>query len=373
MSLPTLPTLPTLPILACPGKHRVSDNRSWYIPLGKTSRECTYCEECYTTFIKGTPVDVGYTKSNTVYSCCCDYPKDMSKFGLHKNDIQVTIIDSMTYKVYPKLENDMANLNGVMHIILPTCTEYIICIENLNTNKDIYFTFEYGKLGNKEININHGQRIYYKTELEIKGFKTGTNDSFMFMSHSTQDKSEGKTLEGENVTNIISLKIKKWRRTEVYYRSRGATKGYSGDRGDRGAAKGMYFDSDSEPLNASLECYNSLSGGATVSGGSYVDSIRTTSTDDIFNPLDEPIEFLIQLVCNQSETEKYEANKKYYLKKDLEAREALLSKKKVIDNTIKKLEEKLSYDKLELEKLNVELKKYDHLGSVDKESYLVHF
>lgn len=375
----TTPSTSVPSLLSCPGKHRVSDNRSWYVPLGKTSHECTYCEECYTTFVKGTPIDIGYTRHDKLYSCNCDFPKDLNKLGLQKNDIRVTIVDAKTFKVYSKLENEMANLNGVMHVALPTCTEYIICIENLNTSKDVYFTIESGKIGDKEIVINHGQKIYYKSELEIKGFKTGTNESFMFISQSNQEKSEGKTLEGENVTNVINLKVKKWRREveEVMgyrggYRSRGG-----GDRfGSKGGEATKGFSYDSEPVDACGDFFgssNSLSGGATISGGSYVGNVQTTTTNDTFHPIDDTVEFLIQLVCNQTEDEKCEINKKYYLKKDLEEREKLLSKKKIVDDNIRGLEEKLQNEKNSLEKLVTELKKYEHLGSSDKEAYLVKF
>lgn len=362
----------------CPGRHRVTDHRNWYVPFGKTSHSCTYCEECYNTYVKNTPADTGFTVHSNLHGCNCDYPKDLSKCGVQKNDLRVTVTDAKTFTTYKMVENDLANMNGVMHVALPTCTEYTISVENLNNSPNVYFSFETGKVGDKEIIINHGQRIYYKTDLEIKGFKTGTSDSFMFISQSNQERFEGKVLEGENVTNIISLKFKKWQRhvrecyMEFYCDSTSRSRGGAESMG---ATKGLSKGGDS--FGHSMA---NLSGGATVSGGSYVDSVRTSTTNDRFDQIDNEVEFLIQLVCTQPENEKYEANKKYYLKKEFEEREKLLSKKKRIEESIKSWEDQVTYyegklnnERKSLDELSTELKKYDHLGSTAKEDYLMHF
>lgn len=81
----------------CPGKYRVNDNRTWYVPLGKTTGECTICEECFSKF---NLVRSDYTGHYGLTDCNCDYPKDMSMYAVTKDYFQVTIVDAKTYKVY---------------------------------------------------------------------------------------------------------------------------------------------------------------------------------------------------------------------------------------------------------------------------------
>lgn len=62
-------------IKSCPGMTYVVDpSRKWYIPEGKASSECTYCEECYEKYVKGTD-DEKLMRCKTISdSCCCDHP-----------------------------------------------------------------------------------------------------------------------------------------------------------------------------------------------------------------------------------------------------------------------------------------------------------
>lgn len=354
----------------CPGKYRVTDSRKWYIPPGKTTSDCTYCEECYNNHIKGTSDDYGYNVYNNLNQCNCDYPKDYSQHELLKNDVKVMVINKKTKQPFLKMDNMSANLNGVAHFVLPTCSEYEIAIENVNNTQNTYLTFETGKVGDKNIVINDGQKIYYPRTINVQGFKTGTNDSFMFLSLSNQEKYEGKSVENENVSNILSIKVQKWTRQQV--------PSYSDwDSYGMGRSKGMCLESCAAPRSRSHE---SVSGGATVSGGQYVSGVQTTSTKDKFVETGGPVEFLIQLVCNQTDYEKYEANKKYHLRDQIAKRDELLKKKKEYENDVTKYEEKIKeYEKLrnktqdKLNETTSKLYQYDHLGSTDQSSHLLHF
>ena len=84
--------------LPCPLSTRVADSRKWYIPGGKTAQECTYCEECYEKFVRGTDQDKGFTSNNKLVRCNCDYPKENAKFGLIKGDRNVLVLDAQTMK-----------------------------------------------------------------------------------------------------------------------------------------------------------------------------------------------------------------------------------------------------------------------------------
>ena len=314
----------TINMYPCPGSLRVSDARTWYVPPGKKTSDCTICEECFDKYLKVDPESDLFGVYTDLASCNCDYSTFYENTGLETNGIMITISDAKTGKKYPKLDNNMANLNGVVHFVLPTCTEYVINVKN--TGGD-YLTFESGFVGeNKKIIINDGKKLYYPGNLNIKGFKTGTNESFMFISPSTREKSEGyDAIEGENVSNIIKLKFRRWKR-EVQTRSS------SSRFGD------CRFDNDNEGFFGSRGClsYNtkSLSGGATISGGAYVNNISSSSTSDTFKEIDNETEFVIQLVCDQDESEKYETNKQYYFKRDFEKRKKLLIEKERIESDL---------------------------------------
>jgi hypothetical protein len=377
---------------SCCGRHRDPRERKWFTPKGKSTEECTYCEECFTNNIKGTPQESDYYMTVLHGGCNCDYPKDYTATSIEKNGLRVQVTNTHG-TAFPKLKDEMANLNGVMHVCVPTCNEYHVEINNLTaSDKYSYMTFENGKVGDKAITINNGTCIYYSTDLIIKGFRTGTNESFMFKSLSDREKTEGKTLEGENSTNIISIKIQKWKETpaapKYFFESHSHsyaipcsgtyddcesldTLGTTRTRGGpmpKGAKGGF-----ARGINSSSSSSSQLSGGATLSGGSQVDHVRTTTTDSTFTRVGEPVEFLIQLVCNQSDDEKYAANRAYDLKKRHEKREQLISKKREHQRRIDTLKMEQEREQSHIEKLDEQLEQFKDLGSYVKEDYLVPF
>jgi hypothetical protein len=387
----------------CPGRQRISDlSRKWYIPHGKTSSECTYCELCFTKYIKDTPRADLHTIVTDLYQCNCDYPKDYSEYALDIQGIRVTVT-SKRGELFPKLGNTLANLNGVVHVCVPTCTEYYICVEKidgtLNCEDDIYLTFESGSVGNTPIVMNNGKRLYYPMEFFIKGFKNGPNESFMFMSQSKQEKGEGKTLKGENETNVITVKVQKWKRVKNQLFSKGlernsrsfgmendffefhcdndSSRYYSLQGGDCSRSRGR--------SESSTRSTTTFSGGATVSGGWRVDSDRSQTTSDSFDCIGSPIEFIIQLVCGQSDDEKYQINKQYYLQKSIEERTQLQleirNTEGIIENYKRQVEDhkraadtyqaNIDEKRLKLDELNNTMKKYDYLGSTVKTDHLL--
>jgi hypothetical protein len=375
----------------CPGRVRSSDSsRKWYVPPGKTSHECTYCESCFLRYVKNiAPNAEQFTMVMNLFDCNCDYPKDYSLYGLEKDNIRVTV-SSKNGEMLPKIDNTIANLNGVMHVLVPTCTEYNISVEQLEINDDIYLTFESGSVGSKSIVMNEGKRLYYPTELTIKGFKTGNNESFMFISQSSKEKEEGKTLDGENETNVITITVKKWKRgrqTYPYYathfmqsQSRGLSKGGCSKGMSRGGCENEMSRSKGDSDNECFAQSSAYSGGATVSGGSYVGTDTSRTTNDTFSPLGEPIEFLIQLVCSQSNDEKYKVNKQYYLKKDIAERDELKKKLERAEHelaSVQRLVEKYQSEAIKeqekIDQLKSDMKKFDYLGSTDKKAHLLDF
>ena len=123
-----------------------------------------------------------------------------------------------------------------------------------------------------------------------------------------------------------------------------------------------------------------VSGGATVSGGTYVDQVKSRTTSDTFVQVGEVTEVVIQLICTQSDEEKYQSNKEYYLKKAFANRKELQSKieRSTInfDNHKRQMEyyqKRMDDERKILDDMNVEMKQYDYLGSANKDDHLLNF
>jgi len=84
----------------CPGQNRVTDQRTWYIPAGQTARECTYCQECYNKFIRGTSYDNGFASLTNGLDCNCDFQRDSAKYRIQKNEIIVNVNDIEKFTMY---------------------------------------------------------------------------------------------------------------------------------------------------------------------------------------------------------------------------------------------------------------------------------
>lgn len=364
----------------CPGRHRVSDSRKWYIPVGKTSRECTYCEECFEKYVKNTSQASSFTCQTNIPMCNCDCPETLRGYSLLKNNLRVMVVDAKTSQAYPLLSSlpssedggtvssELANANGVMHVVLPTCTEYHITVDLVDEAEDVFFSLESGKVGDRGIVINGGSKIYYNG-LDIKGYKTGTKESFCFISRS---QSDDKTLEGENVSNIIELKFVKWVRVPYVTSAESAVmRGWE----CKGLSKGI------EEGNCTLQVGGNLSGGATVSGNTYVAHVQPRSTYDTFREQESgEVNITIQLVCTQSDEEKYLANTKYYMQKDIDMRDKLIEQRKRKENDLlacKDLVDCYTTKGLrltdEIKDLTDSISEYDYLGSSNPLDHTIKF
>jgi hypothetical protein len=316
------------PFKSCPGQNPVSDHfRRWYVPPGKTTRDCTYCEECFNAHIRGTPAEDGFTIHRNVANCTCDYKR--------QQDVSVEITNSKGFdsKAFPLVKgHDEANANGVLHVALPTCAQYTIHVCN-NTRGD-YLSVVKGTVGDTPIVINEGERIFYPKDIYIDGFTTGSNESFLFVSPSTEEKG---TLPGENKTNIIRLTIQRWKRKPKPAFAFCGTGEY--ELGEFGASSAGF----------------GVTGGATVRGGAHVDHVQTRLTNDSFERVGEPIEYVIQLVCVQSDEEKAKANRAYYAHKRAEERRKLTFEQSDLQERVQKAERECARLKAQLDEVSHKL------------------
>lgn len=315
----------------CPGTSKVSYSRDWYIPDGYISATCTCCNVCFDKYIKNTRSEKKFRKQGQLSNCNCDFSKlyfvnEKDKI-IERDNISVSIIENSTIipdicLIGPYAPGNNVSVNQDINVTmsntatfdLMTNTPYAIRIKkHYHNDNDIYYTLKLGKVGNRNIVINDGEKIYYSDDLKIEGFKTGTNDSFLFLSLSKKDIAKGHKLEGNGDSNCISITIQKHKRTRAPKIS-----SYSHHGSPYGMPKAC-CDFSVPSGNASMD--------GTVSGGRNVNHIGTTQTSDVFSPVGDPIEFQIRLTCSMSDELKYEKNKSYFmeqLKKEIE----LLEKEK---------------------------------------------
>ena len=98
-----------------------------------------------------------------------------------------------------------------------------------------------------------------------------------------------------------------------------------------------------------------MTGGATVSGGSHVDHVSTRRTDDSFERVGEPIEYVVQLVCVQSDEEKAKANRAHYAYRRAEERRKLTFEQSDLQERVHKAERECAKLKAQLDEVTHKL------------------
>lgn len=237
--------------------------------------------------------------------------------------------------------------DGVGVFVLPTQSDYKIDV--INTDVDSWFAIEEATIGERKITINNGKRIMYPRSAEITGFETGTTKSFKFVSLSKAERESSEAAEAKEAmktygeSNVITLVLQRYKRipAPVIKDMRfGAPRSYGASFGESfGASFGASFGesygasrelSGLQTCSASLgastghahDLFGKLDGaaatefafgaidsapatkGATVSGGSSVSHVQTSTTKATFDKAGEPVRILIQLTCRESDEQK---------------------------------------------------------------------
>lgn len=332
----------------CPGSSRVGDDRRWYVPIGMTPTDCTYCEECY---------EKGFVDKSTVYlwqgpqlkQCCCDCVRPNTVTSLTRDRISVSVCDSQTNVAFPRLESSLTPVgapeNGVMHVVLPTPANYKMILQNQDSGfKTRYFSIESCRVGGKDVKINNGQKIFYPQTATIASFETGTNKSFVFISPSSRELAEGVKVEGINETNVVEITVKRWNRVIPHRSRRYGNWFYGGNNLDNfgtmmgfasafpagvphmhndlfGGFAAMGAGAGATTMNATVPIApagvpftggfvssESIHGGATTSGNDYTSHVNATYTNDLFEQVGETIKFTVQLVNIQDDDTRYKSN-----------------------------------------------------------------
>jgi hypothetical protein len=318
-------------INSCYGRRRGGGYGDWYHPKNVLPEKITYCKFCVdNSLVNNIEIEKKY-----LYRCNCDAFNE--KYYLESNKFYLSIIDSKNGTPYPLLLNKEANINGVMHVDLPTCTKYNISISN--TDDELYYTIESAYIGNKKIIINNEKEIYYSpnSDFEIEGFKTGADGKFLFISPSKKDLDDGRQFDGLNESNVITLTLQKRRRIskpQSYF----IHNEYSEYKPSI-KRTGINFD-----RAMGLQC-SGFSGGATYSDIGYVNDVKTSITKDKFECVGDKINIMIQLISSQDDDTKYSINYNHFVTKKITKLDEEIRKKQVrltdINDAINKLKNEL--------------------------------
>jgi hypothetical protein len=245
----------------------------------------------------------------------------------------------------------------------PTAKEYSI---KISSDAAEWFEIKSIFIGDDKVKINNNRRIFYPgTEGTIVStMETGTDKSLMFISPSLQEKSAGNIESGHKISDKIKITLQPYKKEERYIESSTSRGGGTSRGGDTFRGSGTFRGGDTfrgggTSRGGGYES-NGLSGGATVSGGTFHSDIETIKTKDKFTAVGEDVNFTIQLVNTQTDAVKFKSNKIYY------QRILFNNKIKIIDINRRLLEyQKLLEKKSALEEENSKYAFYeDHSPSL---------
>ena len=245
---------------------------------------------------------------------CCDVLKDPSNYTITKDGFQVFIgVQHDAAKKLVKLSAEAAQARGVelksepgfAAIVAPTCCPYNL---NVVDNRGQKFVIESIQVGDEQVIVNDGKRIFYTHSATISAFKTGTDRSFLFVSDTLPDAPP------RDGSNVVRIKLQRQRAQRQ------------------------------PPLESpTYRGMSSITGGNTVGGGSFVDHLRTVPLQGTWENDGPPVEFLIQLVNVQSDEERAADNAKYQAHQDAKLQEqidGLSARQKRLREEADSLEEK---------------------------------
>lgn len=205
---------------SCVGKqnYHLQDKTQWYGFHNIPTRQDTRCGYCYSKLKElGLATDMFQLDKELLGKIDCDSITDqrIASIAFQGYGFQVVSFDKSTpYLVHPSKANDRQK--GLLVVEMPSMAEYCVNITRLGST-DNYFTYQM-KIGDREVIVNNGEAIYYKSSTNISSFETGTQSNFKFIANTEENKSQI-NMGGLN-SNIITIKISEYKRIRpepVYY------------------------------------------------------------------------------------------------------------------------------------------------------------
>lgn len=269
----------------CVGKkhYGLSETTNWYGFSAKPISQDTRCEFCYQHMKR-----MGIANREGMYKIIGHSPQiDCDSLGDHRlttlnfNNFRIRVesADGQT-PFLVNTEHETKRRNGVLIVDMPETADYSVVLENMRPSyDDSYYTYTM-RVGDRDVVVNDGRKIYYQHKTRVSGFRTGTNESFRFVANTPGN---GDAPAGSAGSNVITIVVDLYRRqrnpqyVSVSYNSRGFD--FFGS-GRESQTRG--FDSYNAGFSAAAAAAPSVVGGRTETGQRYVGDVITTSTDDVF-------------------------------------------------------------------------------------------
>ena len=233
--------------------------------------------------------------------------------------------------LYSDAQDKEREAAGVGIFMLPTQTPYHIDIRFEKATINHLYEITSIKVGPRKVSINNDNRIFYPSDTVVKGFQTGSNESFKFYSPSEYEKTNmgDKIPKDHNVSNVIEIRLQEYQKVNAppmrSYSTFGGFGGYDNcadsfnesfptgagisDLGMGGFGTSAFGSFGLDPPGcASVNTYSSFSGGSTISGGAHVPHLKTVSFHGKTEQVGQEHVITLQLACDQPEDVKCYSN-----------------------------------------------------------------
>lgn len=248
------------------------------------------CEHCHKlSFKKKNNPSAPLLSMSRAQGVCCDVLKDKSNYTIERDGFEVSLgVQHDDDKMLVKLSQEAAEARGLdlksrpgfAVFVAPTnCPFKINIVDNHGGNPHIKFEIESMKLGDEQVHVNKGQRIFYGTSAtvppESSALGTFAERSFLFISDT------GPNASPRDGSNVVRIKLQRQRQTRPVKEA---------------------------PSYRSL---SSITGGNVVNDGDFV--VNTIPLEGNWEKDGPAVDFLIQLVNVQSDEERAADNAKYQI------------------------------------------------------------
>lgn len=257
----------------CPGKRRINDG-TWWTPIGRKPEHITYCEYCMANNHFNIKETVIQPYPQNACNCDCDCVRNPDCLTCDNISVDIRLkngdicrrLSENDPSFHKYLSQTTKNVNGgFMLVNVPSASEYTIDINVNNTELPlIWYTVESAKIGDKQ--IGDARMVYWQVGSHISTVVTTKNEPLFLICPTQREQTEGIKYNVAISDHIIKLKIQKYHK----------------------AAKNDMSSAYVMGLNASY------------------------SNQREFDKTGDEITFTIQLICDQTEDEKYKANFEYY-------------------------------------------------------------
>ena len=329
-----------------PRKLRIQSN-SWVKQDGIPIQQWTGCEYCYRKGIYSDKTVIPYLNRGGIpwtqnINCDTTDKSDIHYRQVSKNgcNINVNILGKKSERGLPKewwapslilsSERDKAS-NGIGIMDMPTCSNFEFTFDSPGE----WYTISIERGDGKKVIINDSRTIYYNGRQSIDTMRTGSKDSFFFYAASEEEKKIGVAPVGTSESNKWYFTFVKYDRIEPQ-RYRGGYDHYT-DICHHGITRGAIR----LATRGATTNTKGISGGATISGGSYTGHKNTTSIPEGVRYVEkETVRLSIQIITTESQEELKYANSMFNNRFLVAARKQIEELREDIGRMEDKLQEK---------------------------------